>query len=541
MVVQASESMTLIKNPILPGFNPDPSICKVGDDYYIATSTFEWYPGVQIHHSRDLKHWRLAARPLNRPDLLNMLGEPDSCGIYAPCLSYSGGLFYLVYTDVKRFAGNFKDTPNYLTWCSEIDGAWAEPIHLNSSGFDPSLFHDDDGRKWLVNMVWDHRPDRNFFRGIVLQEFSVKKQQLVGDAKLIFEGTELGCTEAPHLYKEDGYYYLMTAEGGTGYDHAITMARARKIDGPYELDPQGPVLTSAHDPTQPLQRAGHGDFVRGPSGDIYLVHLCSRPLPGNERRSPLGRETALQKLKKTDNGWFRLESGDITPELEVNLDLPEAVGELPGECFTDFDEPNLPLEFQWLRSPWPDELFSLTARPGYLRLHGRESIGSLFKQALIARRQEHHSFTADTIVEFNPSSFQQMAGLVAYYNSMKFHYLYISHESAIGRHLAIISCEADHSMAASFPINDAKIKLEQDLPVEMKAVVDNASLIFNWRYPGEQWHEIPVTLDMGLLSDEAGNDRQVQFTGAFIGLCCQDLTGAGTPADFDWFRYSPRL
>ena len=162
----------MITNPILPGFNPDPSIVRVGDDYYIATSTFEWYPGVQIHHSKDLKNWRLVSRPLNRAGLLDMRGNPDSGGIWAPCLSYSDGLYWLIYTDVKRLDGNFKDAHNYLTTCETIDGEWSDPVYMNSSGFDPSLFHDDDGRKWFVNMVWDHRHLHNRFGGIYLQEYS---------------------------------------------------------------------------------------------------------------------------------------------------------------------------------------------------------------------------------------------------------------------------------------------------------------------------------------------------------------------------------
>jgi xylan 1,4-beta-xylosidase len=180
-----------IRNPILPGFNPDPSICRAGDDFYIATSTFEWYPGVQIHHSRDLANWRLASRPLNRAALLNMLGNPDSCGVWAPCLSWADGRFYLVYTDVKRFDGNFKDTHNYLTTCETVDGEWTDPVRLNASGFDPSLFHDSDGRRWLLNMVWDHRAARDFFAGIALQEYSHEAGTLVGERRIIFTGRRL--------------------------------------------------------------------------------------------------------------------------------------------------------------------------------------------------------------------------------------------------------------------------------------------------------------------------------------------------------------
>src|SRR5258705_3126622 len=211
--------MPEIQNPILKGFNPDPSIVRVGDDYYIATSTFEWFPGVQIHHSKDLKNWRLLTRPLNRASQLNMLGDPDSCGIWAPCLSHDGDQFYLIYTDVKRYGrtsvggaagASLRDFHNYMVTCTTIDGEWSEPVYLNSSGFDPSLFHDDDGRKWLVNMLCDHRPGQNRFAGILGQEYSGKERSLTGNRELIFEGTALGLTEAPHLYKRNGYYYLLT-------------------------------------------------------------------------------------------------------------------------------------------------------------------------------------------------------------------------------------------------------------------------------------------------------------------------------------------
>ena len=237
----------MIKNPILKGFNPDPSIIRVEDDYYIATSTFEWYPGVQIHHSKDLMNWQLVAQPLNRAELLDMRGNPDSCGIWAPCLSFDNGLFYLIYTDVKRHDGSFKDSHNYLTTCTEIDGNWSSPIHLNSSGFDPSLFHDGE-KKWFLNMIWDYRPGHNPFGGILLQQYCHKTKKLTGPIHNIFKGTKMGFTEAPHLYKRQEYYYLLTAEGGTEYDHCMTFARSKNIEGPYEVDPNGYFLTSKDNP-----------------------------------------------------------------------------------------------------------------------------------------------------------------------------------------------------------------------------------------------------------------------------------------------------
>ncbi|MEM8702995.1 MAG: glycoside hydrolase family 43 protein, partial [Pseudomonadota bacterium] len=310
----------MIQNPILPGFNPDPSICRVGNDYFIATSTFEWYPGVQIHKSKDLVNWKLAGRPLNRAKQLDMRGNPDSGGVWAPCLSHADGWFWLVYTDVKRLDGNFKDAHNYVVTSASIDGPWSDPIYLSSHGFDPSLFHDDDGRRWYLVLQWNHisssvggKPKSSAFDGILLQEWS-EKDGLIGRPKKIFSGSSLGLTEGPHLFKRNGWYYLTVAEGGTGYNHAVTMARSRSIDGPYQLHPDTHLITAKDAPDWPLQRAGHGQIVETPDGQTYHTHLCSRPLPG--RFSPMGRETALQKCT-WKNDWLYLADDSPLPQVEV--------------------------------------------------------------------------------------------------------------------------------------------------------------------------------------------------------------------------------
>ena len=188
-------SSNKIQNPVLKGFNPDPSILRVGDDYYIATSTFEWFPGVQISHSRDLQNWRVISHPLDRYSQLDLRGCPNSGGVWAPCLTYDNGIYYLIYTNTRHWTGAYKDTPNYLVTAENIEGPWSEPIYLNSSGFDPSLFHDDDGRKWLVNMLWDYRAEKHSFAGIVLQEYSVTEKKLVGPVTNIFPGTKLQMVE----------------------------------------------------------------------------------------------------------------------------------------------------------------------------------------------------------------------------------------------------------------------------------------------------------------------------------------------------------
>ena len=538
-------SRAVITNPILRGFNPDPSIVRVGDDYYIATSTFEWFPGVQIHHSRDLVHWRLAARPLNRASQLDMRGDPDSCGVWAPCLTHADGLFHLIYTDVKRYGrtttagasgASLRDFHNYLATCPRVDGEWSEPVYLNSSGFDPSLFHDDDGRKYLVNMLWDHRPGQNRFAGIVLQQYSVTERKLVGERHNIFTGTAIGFTEAPHLYKRDGCYYLLTAEGGTGWGHAVTMARSRALLGPYELHPDIYVLSARHRPDVALQRAGHADLVETQSGESYMVYLCGRPL-ANRGRCTLGRETAIQPMTWGADGWLRTTNGDGVPLVQV----PAPAGLPPhphpaAPVRHDFDGETLPIDFQWLRSPCPDDLFSLGARKGYLRLYGRETIGSLFRQALVARRQQAHCFSAATRVEFDPEHFQQMAGLVCYYNSTKFHYLYLSRDDA-GTHLRVMSAIPDSVTADAFT---PPIPIARGAPVDLRVEVDFERLRFAYRTAGEAWEWLPQQFDASILSDEASAPGLPNFTGAFVGMACQDLAGTARSADFDWFDYCER-
>ncbi|MEO8623774.1 MAG: glycoside hydrolase family 43 protein [bacterium] len=534
-----------ISNPILKGFNPDPSIVRVGDDYYIATSTFEWYPGVAIHHSRDLVHWRLLTRPLRRASQLNMLGDPDSCGIWAPCLTYADGLFHLVYTDVKRYGraaqagaggATLRDTHNYLVTCGQIDGEWSDPIYLNSSGFDPSLFHDDDGRKYVVNMLWDYRPNQNRFAGIALQEYSASERRVIGKRDVIFKGTAIGFTEAPHLYKRDGYYYLITAEGGTGWGHAVTMARSPSIAGPYELHPDVYILTARHRPDVELQRAGHADLVETQGGETYMAYLCGRPLR-NRGRCTLGRETAIQPMTWGDDGWLRTTDGEGLPQVDVVAPALEVHAFPVRSEREEFTDAQLPIDFQWLRTPWPDELFSLSERPGFLRLYGREGVGSHFRQSLVARRQQAHCFSASTVVEFEPEHFQQMAGLVCYYNSAKFHYFHVSCDDTLGKYIRVMSSVPDQVQADVFT---APIVIPAGASVELRVEVDFERLYFGYRVASSDWSWIPQQFDASILSDEASAPGAPNFTGAFVGVACQDMSGAGLVADFDWFEYRER-
>ncbi|SDM23446.1 glycoside hydrolase family 43 protein [Sediminibacillus halophilus] len=520
-----------IDNPILPGFHPDPSILRVGDDFYIAVSTFEWFPGVQIYHSRDLLHWELLTHALTRDSQLQMIGNVNSGGVWAPCLSYSDGVFYLLFTDVKSRKGAFKDTHNYLVTAEKITGPWSEPIYLNSSGFDPSLFHDEDGKKWLLNMIWDHRKGKNSFAGIALQQFSLEENKLVGPVWNIFSGTELGATEAPHLYKKDGYYHLMTAEGGTSYDHAVTMARSESITGPYQLDPGNPILTSDKSKVDELQKAGHGSLVETQAGEWYLAHLCARPVTNN--KCILGRETGLQKCYWTDDGWLRVKGGPNPQWLVSGPDIELAPVELESN-HDDFQEKELKRYWNALRQPFSEEWLSLKERDGYLRLKGGESLSSLHRQSLLARRLESFHITAETAVDFQPETFQQMAGLIVYYDTDDYVYLRISHDEQLGKCLGVLYTK--HGIYDELLPED--IALPEKSLYYLRVEIHRENLQFSYSLDKKTWNVIGHEVDFSHLADDATELNSLRFTGTFVGMCCQDLSGGKHVADFDHFIYT---
>lgn len=520
-----------IVNPILRGFNPDPSIIRVGDDYFVATSTFEWFPGVQIHHSRDLKNWRLVTRPLDRVSQLDMRGVPDSGGVWAPCLSWSNGTFFLMYTNVHQLNANAKDTPNYLVTATDINGPWSEPVFMNASGFDPSLFHDQDGRSWLVNMVHDHRPDKYPFYGIALQQYDCEEKSLIGERQIIFKGTSLGCTEGPHLYFRNGYYYLILAEGGTNWDHCVTLARSKEITGPYEVHPRNPILTAQGDESLYLQKTGHADLVETQNGEWYMVCLCSRPI-GPDRRCILGRETAIQAVEWRDDDWLYLKPDGNRPQTMISVPmLPESESqESPPK--DDFDNVVLPVHYQSLRMPLSNEFASLSEREGFLRLRGGESLASRFHSVVVARRQQAARYEATTRLEFQPESFQQMAGLICYYSTKLYHYLYMSIDEKAGRCLRVES--ADDGKYSS-PMGEAVIPLGDSECVYLRAKMIDEKLRFFYSHNGDKWHYVCGDLDSSILSDDYGEGWG--FTGAFVGMACQDLSGGRRHADFDFFEY----
>jgi xylan 1,4-beta-xylosidase len=382
-------------------------------------------------------------------------------------------------------------------------------------------------------MLWDFRKGHSRFAGIVAQEYDHRQGKLVGPMTNILAKPVL--TEGPNLYRRDGWYYLMLAEGGTGWNHGIAMARSKRLLGPYDLDPQTSVITSRDDYGLPLQKAGHGELVETPAGEWYLAHLASRPITP-ERRCVLGRETWLEKVEWSPDGWLRVAGGGHHGK--VSWPAPKGLAAHPWPARPERDEfESTQLGPQWstLRVPADATWLSLTERPGWLRLRGRDSQHSLFDQSLVARRVQHFRFTAETCLEFSPAHFTQSAGLMCYYDTRTHFYLRVTHDEARGKTLGVVL--SDDGQYDELPASELSIAGWGRM--FLRAAVDLQRLQFSVSPDGQTWQPCGPVLDASKLSDDYG--AGLHFTGAMVGLCAQDVGGARTIADFDYFDYRPGL
>lgn len=533
-----------IKNPILKGFNPDPSIIRVKDTYYIATSTFEWWPGVQIHKSKDLVNWKLIARPLNEIRLLDMMGNPDSGGVWAPDLSYYNGLFYLVYTDVKVTDGSFKDCTNYLITSDNIMGPWSDPIVLNTAGFDASLFHDDNGKKYLLNQYWDPRSYHHPFYGIMCTEYSEEQKSLIGKPWLIYKGTEEKFAEGPHIYKLFGYYYLFVAQGGTVYYHQERVARAKSLFDEFQTQPGEIFLTAQDVPFHPIQKLGHGSLIDTLDGEWYFTHLMGRPLHHDcesyvDPRGwcPLGRETGIQKVIWDEDKWPHIVGGHIgQAEVEAPVNVDEHKWEADYMEKDDFDSQELNIHFQCLRIPLGENILSLKDRPGHLRLYGHQSLASTFTQAHIARRWQSFHFDAEVKVAYMPENIQQFAGLTCYYNTQNWSCIQLTYHEQYGRVLDVVSTDLGKTFSV-YKENPIPVPEEVEY-VYLKVEVRGIEYKYYYSFDQKEWSETPYIFDAAKLSDEYIKAvYDAAFTGAFVGMMSVDGLGTKLPADFDYFTY----
>lgn len=539
----------MITNPILPGFNPDPCICRKGDDFYLAVSTFEWMPGIPVYHSRDLKHWELYTHVLTDDEAVDLKKLPSAKGIWAPCLTYceKEDLFYVVYGVMNSMNARYFDVDNFLITSKDIRGPWSMPVYLHSAGFDASLFHDDDGRKYIVSLDWETRENYEKPGAICLVEYDPGRQEIIGYPKRIWwGGTDRGCIEGPHLTKRHGHYYLMCAEGGTGYNHCVTMARSTCVDGPYIKDPANPIVTSSpgwsyerHDPDHlkpkyynpdsVLQKSGHGSFIDLPNGETYLVHLCARPfLP--ELRCTLGRETAIQKMCWTEDGWLRMADGGNLAQAEVpEPSLPEYPLPQPP-AFDDFDGKILG-NYYYAPRILPQRFADLNARPGFVRLRGQESRTSLNKVSILARKLTSVHVRITTKMEFHPQVPQHSAGLILYYDNMNYLNLRRYRSETLGQD-ALLVIQMENGVRTEF-LNE-RTPVDCDL-VWLRLYIQGRQCWFEWSGDGVEYRKIGPVFDTSLFSDE--HCKYGEFTGAMVGLTCADRVRHSHYADFDFFEY----
>lgn len=546
----------MIANPILRGMHPDPCLIRVGNTYYCANSTFEWWPGVTLSSSTDLAHWTTLPSPLTRTSQLDMRGNSSSFGVWAPDLTCAHSRFWLVYTDVKSVNASFTDCTNYLIAAPSITGPWSDPIVLDDVGFDARLFHDTDGKTYLVQQTCDFREYKPPFAGITLIEFDVNSMRLLKQTRrLIWKGSGDYAVEGPHLYHINGYYYLFTAEGGTSYQHRVSVARSRTLEGPFETMPNNPLLTSIGHPDFPLQKQGHASLVSTPNDEWYIAYLCARPWHANSDGSDgeesaegwctLGRETALQRVEWDAAGWPRV-LGGISGLLVVPSPgedgIPDQVTPSPASANHDFVDDlrghELNPEWKTLRRPFAKDLGHIDN--GGLTLVGRQSLCSSFDVALVARSWRDFYFDASMCISFQADSFQQMAGLTNYYGSTTWSGIFVTwDDDRECRTLEV--AQNDNNTYTSF-LRERATQMPADCErVMLRTRVRESRYTYDYAFDGDGWQETGVWLDAKILTDDyaeqCGNGF---FAGAFVGLFSVDMTGFGASATFTDFKYPAR-
>lgn len=522
----------MIKNPVIKGFHPDPCMIFVEGWFYIANSTFEYYPGVKISRSKDLANWEFVCYPLKDKKHINMFGTPVSTGIWAPCLTYNGGKFYLVYTDMKTWiTPPFKDSPNYITTCETIDGEWSDPIYINSSGFDPSLFHDEDGRKYFVNMEWDFREEENdkYFSGILLTELNPETLKPISRPVKIFEGTDRGSVEGPHIYKKDEYYYLLCAEGGTSYAHAESVARSKNIAGAYEIHPNKLLASAFGDEKSPIQKTGHGSLCQDGNGRWWFAFLCGRPID-ESKRCVLGRETGIAEVI-WKNDWPYLKSGGIVP-----AETFEGYGEqVPKKniFINNFAKSKEFEEFMNLRIPARTKILP----DGKLRLYGRESQLSTQEQTMVLTRQDAFECSAELVMDFDPKNYRQYAGIIYRYSDENQYLFKVSWNDELNQRAAGVYAFDQYNFTMT-PIVE-EIPLGIDKTIVLKLDINRQTAVFSAGLKDEKMKKIKEIFDTTILSDE--HATPLGFTGAFIGMAAYDLEDHTSYMDVHSFEYSRKM
>lgn len=508
-----------VSNPILKGFYPDPSICRVGEDFYLVNSSFAYFPGVPIFHSKDLAHWEQLGHVLDRNEQLPLHNVTHSNGIFAPTIRHHNGTFYMITTNVS--AGG-----NFLVTAKDPKGPWSDPYYLGEEavGIDPSLFFDDDGKCYYVGTR--PNPKGVGYNGdweIWTQELDLITMTLKGESSYLWKGAlkEVIWPEGPHLYKKDDYYYLMIAEGGTGPNHCITISRSKNLRGPYENNPNNPILTHRHlGKNYPIVYVGHGDLVDDINGNWYVVMLASRRCEGYTN---LGRETFLAKVIWED-GWPIVNEGIGKLEDEVLVPLP-SYKVLERKNSYHFFSDKLEDTMVCLRNP-KESMYEIRKNEGLLRLYLQpETLKECVSPSYLGVRQEEYDYQVGAYVTFQAMQEEEEAGL-AIVQSNRYHMKFVLKRKEGAIYVCLISVEDSQDI----PLKEEKIDSDQ---IEFTIVNHGQKADFIYKADGKSVL-FSEEVDMKSLSTEVAGG----FTGCTIGMyASSNGRESHNYADFHWFTY----
>lgn len=515
--------MVTAVNPILSGFYPDPSICRVDQDFYLVNSSFAYFPGVPIFHSRDLAHWEQIGNVLDREEQLPVDGSEISMGIYAPTIRYHNGIYYMITTNVS-YGGNF------IVTAERTKGPWSAPYYLGEEaiGIDPSLFFDEDGKCYYVGTR--PNPEGVRYNGdweIWVQELDLENMKLVGESMAIWKGAlkDVIWPEGPHLYKIGEYYYLLHAEGGTGPEHSISVARSKQLFHWFEGCPRNPIFTHRNLGMEyPIIYAGHGDLVDDENGNWYVVMLASRPC---KKHSSMGRETFLAKVT-WENDWPVINPGigKLEEQVEIPFEEYRFGKEEGGHDHFHFYEEALDDRLLGIMKRNAD-MYSLSERRGFLRLYTKKEVISKRENAsYLGVRQKNYQFQVSTGVEFLPQQMEESAGLVLYQNHENHLRMEIV-KAENGRKIRVTSCV--HGIEQV--ISEQKLAGDGLLEIQLRAGNQNAEV-----WVVEKGNLQLVAKEVSLLpytTEEAGG-----FVGCTIGMyASSNGVSSHNYADYVWFSY----
>lgn len=512
----AAGAQVAYQNPVLPGFYSDPSICRVGGDYYLVHSSFGYFPGVPIFHSTNLVNWEQIGHVLTRPEQVPLKKAGVTLGIFAPTLRCHGGVYYMITT-------NITDKGTFFVTATDPRGPWSDPIPVDMPGIDPSLFFDDDGKVYVTSTVnWGP----HIHEGIHLAQIDIRTGKLLTTPRNVWAGTGGRYPEGPHLYKKDGWYYLMIAEGGTQFGHKETIARSRHIDGPYAGDPANPIMTHAdmNAETSAIQGLGHGDLVQTQDGAWFMVAHAFRQ---HDDHQILGRETFLAPVRWDKDAWPVVNGDGTVSESMQATALPGPVLKQDLGRREDFSAARLGLEWNYLHNPRTDR-YSLAERPGYLRLRGTAAaLDDVDGLTFVGRRQQHFDFEAGTALDYTPRADGEEAGLTLFKDDKHHYTLAVMRQGQARVAVLRVRLGMIHADQRRVPLAAG--------PVQLRVTGNPDRYAFAVRQGEGAWTSLGELDTRYLSSVTAGG-----FTGVYVGLYA---TGKGqdgaAPADFDWFSYAP--